>query len=76
MVNDNYYDFTGDIIKKNRACTRKKRYITKEFAEKIKEKVARRTGKEIKVYHCLYCGQYHIARIGEDNEKTSSKKTE
>lgn len=44
-------------------CTRKVPYKDKRMADQAAQRTRRKTGiKSIAVYHCGYCGQYHIGK--------------
>lgn len=47
--------------KRTRACERKNRYNSEEFARMIADKVmAANPGRAIEVYPCRYCEGYHL----------------
>lgn len=43
-----------------RACLAKRRYRTKEYADKMAEFYTEKYGKQQYVYYCPYCFGYHL----------------
>jgi len=43
-------------------CYRKKRYWTEKFAKSIAREIEDQRGVALKVYGCLHCGGYHLAK--------------
>ena len=44
-----------------RGCTTKQRWSSKARARAARDVAARRHGKRFRVYHCAWCGWWHLA---------------
>jgi hypothetical protein len=49
----------NDERRRERTCTSKRAFKTKEYAGMFLENVLKRTG-EMDVYRCGFCGEYHL----------------